>query len=168
MSCDKGVKSSANEIVDKGHENYEDFIKWGFKICGSIAFLAMYLPILVISGFGSYSINVLDIMGLMRDTIDMSIGYSIGVLLLIFAMLLHAGFSILLIVFSDADFLKTVATLGVLILICVRILLEAAIGIEGGAGFVHYGSGWWLMILPVLAVAAAAWVVTIRKRKNSR
>lgn len=166
MVENKDMQEYENKNIVNNSGGYETPLKWGFKICGAIALLAVLMPLIVIVGLGSYPIKGVEIMGLMGDSISMPISSQLAISLLLFIMLLHIGLAILLILFGDFEFTRNVATIDVLIVICIRIILELMMGTYGGYDLIQSGSGWWLMLLPVLVVVVVTWILTTRGRKT--
>lgn len=142
------------------------FVKqWLFKICGAVAFIGMFFPIL---DYGFFTIGFLDIFK-MTDMGD-------EVAVVLFFMLIHGALAFGLMVFKKPIEIRNASAGGVVLLLVFRILpnlivglsLESEMGFGYGADYFQYGSGWIIMFIPFVVAAVVSVLLVDREKKMKR
>lgn len=156
------VAKTLSEKIDR----YETVKKWVFRICAAIAVFAIFLPII---DYGFYTMNVIEMVQMATEIGEISPVIPLGIL----AIIVHLALSILMFIFTEASTIRYLATVDIIILLAVRILpnmimsasISSEIGYYGfGYNLIQYGSGWWVMFLPVLAIGIISWILSLKER----
>lgn len=136
---------------------------WTYIICGIVAIISLFLPIMRIEDEPMNSII------LIAEILSHGFGTSLGII--VTALIVTIALALMMIAYSKhSKLIRFFAMGGVLLLIFIYILPEHILGGEIGIAFEYdlaqYAIGWWLMLISFLAAAVISWIFSLKETGN--